>query len=318
MTDQNPTLNEFSCDTTHDECRINFDLTPSFTGSFHESDYECSSFFGTGVGLAETGKCNPGSVTFPRGQDYPIRFRITNKTNSSDTVERNIVLHVPNFPAPVVVSLGGGGYSPLPAVPSIAPLSIGIPAIVVQSGLDEQNRCKKADCALNVKYDPKQTKESCRWFFPGGSVPVGTENRCNPGYVHYPLGHFTVTLRVYEQGNELNFRESMLSFSNGTESEVLAAQEPSINHSPVAMIKLQGSLGKTKKQSGKSVTCSGVDECSINLSGNESYDLDRDKLSYHFDFGNGVVSDRENPDSVKFRTGTYRVALRVTDSSGAS
>lgn len=66
------------------------------------------------------------------------------------------------------------------------------------------------------------------------------------------------------------------------------------------------------------MTCVGVDECSINLSGEESYDLNRDKLTYYWDFGNGETSDRENPLAVKFTTGEYRVTFRVTDSTGLS
>lgn len=59
-----------------------------------------------------------------------------------------------------------------------------------------------------------------------------------------------------------------------------------------------------------------MDECSINLSGEESYDLDRDKLRYEWDFGNGVVSDKENPSAVTFSLGAYTVRLRVSDPGG--
>ena len=101
MTDQNPSLSDFTCDTTHTDCKVNFDLSSSFTGSFVESDYSCSSDFG-GVGLTETGKCNPSSVTFPRGQDYTIRFQIIKKSDQTRMSERTIVLHVSIIP--VVVS----------------------------------------------------------------------------------------------------------------------------------------------------------------------------------------------------------------------
>lgn len=165
-------------------------------------------------------------------------------------------------------------------------------------------------------YVPKQSKEACLWYFPGGAHTAGTEKKCNPGYVHYPFGTFTATLRVYEQGNESNFREKELRFSNGTPEEIKTAIMSKTNHAPIATIKLQGTLGKTKKQSGQSVTCMGVETCSINLSGEESYDLDRDKLIYHWDFGNGETSDAENPKAITFVKGIYRVVLRTTDPAG--
>jgi hypothetical protein len=76
----------------------------------------------------------------------------------------------------------------------------------------------------------------------------------------------------------------VLHFSNGTPIEIHEAIINPINHPPVAMIQLQGTLGKTKIQQGNTIRCVGVDECSINLSGEESYDLDHDKLTYYWNF----------------------------------
>lgn len=113
----------------------------------------------------------------------------------------------------------------------------------------------KSDCTLNFEYKVLGPKEACRWDFPGGSYLSGTENKCNPGYIHYPFGEFSVTLRVFEQGNTSNFREKILRFSNGTPVEIHQAIASPTNHSPTAMIQLQGTLGKTKKQQGNSVAC---------------------------------------------------------------
>jgi len=46
-----------------DECKINFDFRPSFTGSFSESDFTCQIDFGFETGEEE--KCNPNTVSFP-------------------------------------------------------------------------------------------------------------------------------------------------------------------------------------------------------------------------------------------------------------
>jgi len=108
---------------------------------------------------------------------------------------------------------------------------------------------------LNFEYKVLGTKEACYWDFSGGSYLSGTENKCNPGYIHYPFGEFIVTLRVFEQGNTSNYREKVLRFFNGTPIEIHQATTSPVNHSPVAMIKLQGTLGKTKKQQGKGVIC---------------------------------------------------------------
>lgn len=113
------------------------------------------------------------------------------------------------------------------------------PVIIVQSGLDADNHCMKSDCTLNFDYKVLGNKEACHWDFPGGSYLSGTENKCNPGYIHYPFGVFSVTLRVFEQGNISNFRETVLHFTNGTPNEVHEAKTNPINHPPVATIQLQ-------------------------------------------------------------------------------
>lgn len=45
VTTSDVSLSEYTCDTTHTDCKINFDLSPSFTGGFLESEYSCSSSF---------------------------------------------------------------------------------------------------------------------------------------------------------------------------------------------------------------------------------------------------------------------------------
>jgi hypothetical protein len=92
---------------------------------------------------------------------------------------------------------------------------------------------------LNLEYKVLGLKEACHWDFPGGSYLSGTENKCNPGYVHYPLGEFLVTLRVFEQGNISNNRVKTLKFSNGTITEIQKAITNPFNHPPQAMMKLQ-------------------------------------------------------------------------------
>ena len=93
-------------------------------------------------------------------------------------------------------------------------LFIDSPNIQIQWGLDENHICKKEDCNLNLAYEPKNSKESCQWTFDGGVFDYGTDKKCNPWYIKYPLWDFRVTLKVYQAGKETNFKESILHFSN--------------------------------------------------------------------------------------------------------
>ena len=114
------------------------------------------------------------------------------KGNTSNYREKTLT-----FSNNIPVVSGGGGSSSY----SIPMIIISDPNIIVQSGLGSSNHCTKIDCSLNLEYKVLGPKEACHWSFPNGSFAAGTENKCNPGYVHYPIGEFSVTLRVFEQGN---------------------------------------------------------------------------------------------------------------------
>ncbi len=81
---------------------------------------------------------------------------------------------------------------------------------------------------------------------------------------------------------------------------------PEINEPPVAEITIQGS--------GNS-----AGSCSlfVNLTAEDSVDLDSDDLIFEWDFGNGLTSDDENPDGFYFSSGNYTVTLVAIDVLGA-
>jgi len=93
LTDKNPLLSEFTCDITKSECRVNFDLSSSFTGSFYSSDFICLLDFGLGNLTGEETKCNPNTVTFTGNTDYIVNFKIIQKTDSNIFSERILIIH---------------------------------------------------------------------------------------------------------------------------------------------------------------------------------------------------------------------------------
>ena len=355
LIDQNPLLNEFTCDTTHTDCKINFNLESSFRAGYNPADYFCELDFDLDYESGEEYKCNPNTVTFPRGHDYTLHLRIIHTPEVSLFTERTILIHSPSLGGPAsstgttstgstssgsttetgststgtitppiitpppVINYGGGTTSSSLVVLSV-PLSILDPIIIVQSWLDSNNHCNKTDCTVNLEYKPLGPKESCHWDFSGWSYATGTEDKCNPGYIHYPLGQFSITLRVFEQWNISNYREKILHLSNNAPISIIQTQAKvtSENHLPVAIIKLQWALAKSKIEQGNSVQCLWVDECSINLSWEESYDADDDKLTYFWNFWNGQTSDKSNPSAIKYTTWEYTVILRVTEKRGYS
>lgn len=97
LIDQNTLLSEFTCDTTHADCKVNFNLESSFGTGYLASDYFCELDFDLDYESGEEYKCNPNTVTFPRGHDYMLRFRILHVGEVELFTERTIVIHSPSL-----------------------------------------------------------------------------------------------------------------------------------------------------------------------------------------------------------------------------
>lgn len=106
--DKNSLLTEFTCDITKSDCKINFDLSTSFTGGFSELDYTCSLDFGMGNLTGEEAKCNPNTVIFTGSIDYTIRFKIIQKTDSNIFSEKTLIIHSGYTPPVVLVNTSSG------------------------------------------------------------------------------------------------------------------------------------------------------------------------------------------------------------------
>lgn len=131
----------------HADCKINFNLESSFGTGYNPSDYFCELDFDLDYESGEEYKCNPNTVTFPRGHDYTLHFRIVHTPEVSLSTERTILVHSPslsgsssstgtiappvNPPAPTIV-YGGGTTSSVPLVLTTS-ISIQNPIIIVQS-----------------------------------------------------------------------------------------------------------------------------------------------------------------------------------------
>lgn len=79
-----------------------------------------------------------------------------------------------------------------------------------------------------------------------------------------------------------------------------------INTSPTAVVTLQ------------SGAWSGTDSLTVNVSGEDSVDVNGDSLTFFWDFGDGETSTSANPSNHTYGVGTYTLRLTVTDQWGAA
>ncbi|EKD66549.1 MAG: thermonuclease precursor (tnase) (micrococcal nuclease) [uncultured bacterium (gcode 4)] len=281
--------NSYKCDKTEDECKINFNLENSFSGSFSESDYRCETDFWFITG--EESDCNPTTVIFGSGI-FDVRFRIIDKTNSANFREKTI--HISN-----VYEL----------------LEVPNPVITVQSGLSSSLTCSSSDCSVNFtgenSFSWNESSFTCLWDF---GFNTGEENDCNPSYVHFLSGNYTILFRIIDKWNSANYKETSINISNLYQAgwTQVSSQISQISITSLkALITLQWTIWKTKKQSWNNVYCH-TDECNINFTAKHSMG---DKLVYLWDFWNWQNSDKENPTWLIYKKWDYKIVLKIKDNS---
>ncbi len=216
----------FNCDRTKADCKINYNLNRDLWTWFEAIswDYECQWNFWFSWSTGEETKCNPNTISYPVWE-WKTTYKIIQKSNPNNYILKEIKIKNEWFKEDSITKLIYVGWTSS-SNSSNSAIFINIPKINIQWGLDENNNCKSASCSLNLSYDIKNSKEACLWSFPGGTYESWTEKKCNPGYIKYPTWEFKASLKVYEIGNESNYKESYLNFSNKITNAKIEKVEP--------------------------------------------------------------------------------------------
>ncbi len=218
-------IKNFTCDTSLSECRVNFNLNIDEWSWWKTlgTKYICQWDFWIWELTWEENKCNPNTIIYPIWE-FETTYKIQEKSNTWIFTLQTFFIKNAWFIEPVItktVYIWWGSSS------SVSPIFIEIPNIEIQSWLDENNRCKKEDCRVNLNYIQKSSSEVCLWSFPWGTYEGNTHEKCNPWYVDYPLWDFQITLKVYDKNYPENYKESHLFFSN-KKIEILKKEEKHI------------------------------------------------------------------------------------------
>ncbi|KQC29410.1 PKD domain-containing protein [Flagellimonas eckloniae] len=158
--------------------------------------------------------------------------------------------------------------------------------IAVANGVVDETIAYKINFFSTGSYDPDGNIVSYEWDFGDGN----TSNAENPMHTYAAEGEYSVTLTVNDnEGGE-----------DITSIDVLAQEIP-VNMMPVAIA---------------DGTADGIISYKVNFSSSESYDPDGNIVSYEWDFGDGNMSNEENPMHTYASGGDYYVTLTVTDDDG--
>lgn len=374
-------LGAYSCDPAKPECKVNLDLSPTFSG-VSASAWGCLLDFGMAEPTGEEGKCNPNTVTLT-GVTVNVRLRAWKKSDPAAVWEREFSVAVRPPPEASVetgasapaASEGTGadsgtgaadgdagdpfGSGTEAAVSGSAPEADGAgadagsgtaggsgsdaadavtgqpatwpdPAVVVQSGLDGQGRCLKADCAANFASSLSGSAYSCSWDLGGGTFSsASSSGSCNPSYAHFPTGAiYRVALEVRNKSGArksasldvINPFAAPATVTVVERTSVVSASAEPPKFPPTARIALQGRLSANRWADGKAAGCVAetASGCSFNFDGRSSSAADLVAASFAWDYGFGTGASGPNPPAVRFAPGTWTVRLRVSDAYGSS
>ena len=304
----------YMCDTSREECKINFDFRESFSDELPEKDYICITDFG--FETEQENKCNPSTVVFPVWT-HEITIRITHEDDQTVFSERSLLVQNDWY----IPEVSSSENSDLSSEAFVSQIYITKPDIQVQSWLEEINGkyfCKKSLCKVNLIYEPRWNHEICDWNFSQAlSYTPGTEKKCNPWYIEYGYGSFEIGLRVSQKDYEKNRKYQYLSFENKeiieelSEEEIEEVEEEKedqidLDNSEIQII-LQWKVGKWKTLRWNILECEWVYSCYANFIANGSFKEDQ----YIWDFGNGETYTWKNPKWIWFEIWEHTVTLRT-------
>jgi Lamin Tail Domain len=303
-----------SCDRNKSDCKINFDISPSFDSGVKESDFFCE--IESALFPEKIKSCNPGTLEIPKWE-HAIVFRIFSKSDYILVSEKRV--SITNFWSYLATQ------KPLSISKNFSAedlIFIRKPEILIQSGITEKQGkffCTWKKCKINLQYQKRNEKERCLWNFGKGIYKESSLTRCNPGIIEYEGGIHPIKLRVYQSNNKTNYMESRLVFDFFPDEPLPLVTDEFLEEKPDTTafflnILVQGKIGKNKtlSGSGSSLDCESKESCSVNFIAEIPSQEKNDKLiEYFWDFWNGESFIGKNPKSLKFSLWNSLVTVRA-------
>lgn len=342
------TLNTYTCDTSKDECKVNFDLRDSFSDDFPERDYVCEiDFWVSWVIFWEEEKCNPNTVIFPEWE-YEIVFKIYHEDHETVFSEKNIFIENINPEESVEIqnlsliisteeeedtsnsSSSSASISVQQEIltPEIS-FSLQRPSYITESNEEDIFYCDLDQDECKVNFDLRESFSDefperdyvCKIDFWVDGTLFWEEEKCNPNTVIFPKWSFEVTFNLYHEDYPENLTLKKIEI-----------------HNLIASISLPSSLSTSSSESSSAqprisvwssnfIVQSGLewewfnyycvkDSCKINLKYTPKYS---DEECF-WNFSSGTYSHPKtlhkcNPSYVELPEWVHELSLKVYDSN---
>ncbi|MDQ7023496.1 MAG: hypothetical protein Q9M97_08430 [Candidatus Gracilibacteria bacterium] len=301
--------NNLECEADKDECKINFKLVTKEGEKDISSKYKCEIITDFDIGENKN-KCNPSTITIPKDSEQIIKFKIYNKRDGSNFVEKEILIkNIFEEIEDEVEDEDEDEEKKGEENNTITEFIYLLQSPSYAREMDQNNlECEadKDECKINLKLVTKEGEKDISSKYKCEIITdfdIGeNKNKCNPSTITIPKdSDENIKFIIYDKNNKTIFRELEI-FVDNTITHYLSYTK----------IQVQGKITKYKKLGYKNITCLTYDKCSINFTASNY----NSSTNYKWDFRNGERYYGYNPKTVKFSPGFYRVKLITTDDFG--
>ncbi len=282
--------NEYFCDKSKKDCKVNFDLSESFSW-FTEKNYICEIDFW--FDDEKSDKCNPNTIIYPKWS-HIVNFIIFEKNNLKNFIKKEIIINN------------------LDKIPENSNLMLNLNKdernIIMQSGAKQiwENYyiCNDEICKINLNFSKKKW-EICKWDFWNANFKEKYRETCNPWFVYFWIWEHNIYLQVFDE-SLWNYKEFRLILKNNflEERRVLPFS---------GKIKVQWKLSKNKELSENKLICKNSKTCSINFIAEFNKELNKKSLNFYWDFWNGKNFNWYNPKTISYFPWEYVITLKISD-----
>ena len=316
----------YFCDRSREECRVNLDFD-IYLSDKEISWIDCKIQFSFQDDILET--CNPNTQTFPLWENT-LTVEVFDRESWIQVWWKSIIIRNAWYKEQEIQRSSIENNNNSSTSEEVVKINIWEIYIEVQSWLDENYKCKKKDCKVNLIYD-EQAWEKCAWKFPGWEFTESTALKCNPWYIDYSqYWEYEIELLVYDKNYPENNKKTLFYFWNYeasidtegnydneesidiTNNETLEEDSELISEiedvfSTDFKIALQGRKTDYKTSSGSTITCT-VSPCNINLNGSDSKRSNWEKVELSWN-NNGTIFIWNNPKAIWYESGEHIVEI---------
>ncbi len=238
---------EYTCDSSRDSCKVNFDFSRSFWTDFSAWDYKCETSFWF-ISWQEN-RCNPNTIEFPKWV-FEVSIKIVSQSESSDSTHKTILIRNPVDEWQDTSEQTSeqesdtedewsdtDSWEDTTSSHTKQSWDISVPEIQVDFQqptylleTDEEKweyicDSSKDSCKVNFDFSRSFWTDFSAWDYRCETsfwFVSWQENRCNPNTIEFPKWSFEISVKILSQSDSSVYKEKTFTLTHTHENTLLS------------------------------------------------------------------------------------------------